>query len=84
MKPGRRGNERATEHKIFCTSMVILGGFLVLGAARFPASWLARACPSSSALPSGWSAQTLGAPLLRDPIWVYNDWSAYKEQSIPS
>ena len=23
----------------------------------------------------------LGGPLLRDPIWVYNDWSAYDELS---
>jgi len=81
MKPGRQRNERATEHKISCTSMAILGGFLVLGAARFPASWVVRAQRSSSALQSGWSAAALGAPLLRDPIWVYNDWSAYDELS---
>jgi hypothetical protein len=23
----------------------------------------------------------LGSPVLRDPIWVYNDWSAYDELS---
>jgi hypothetical protein len=28
-----------------------------------------------------WDAGKLGAPLLRDPIFVYNDWSAYDELS---
>ena len=28
-----------------------------------------------------WEPSRLGAPLLRDPIWVYNDWSAYDELS---
>jgi len=28
-----------------------------------------------------WSPAKLGAPLLPDPIWVYNDWSAYDELS---
>ena len=28
-----------------------------------------------------WSPALLGEPLLRDPIWVYNDWSAYDELS---
>jgi hypothetical protein len=28
-----------------------------------------------------WSPQTLGEPILRDPIWVYNDWSSYDELS---
>jgi hypothetical protein len=28
-----------------------------------------------------WNPQRLGEPLLRDPIWVYNDWSAYDELS---
>ncbi|MGH9732971.1 MAG: hypothetical protein ACRD8A_00085 [Candidatus Acidiferrales bacterium] len=31
--------------------------------------------------PQQWSPQALGAPLRRDPIWVYNDWSAYDELS---
>ena len=30
---------------------------------------------------SRWDPSKLGAPLLRDPIWVYNDWSAYDELS---
>ena len=28
-----------------------------------------------------WSALRLGEPLLRDPIWVYNNWSSYDELS---
>jgi hypothetical protein len=28
-----------------------------------------------------WQPSQLGAPLLKDPIWVYNDWSAYDELS---
>jgi hypothetical protein len=28
-----------------------------------------------------WSPEALGGPLRRDPIWVYNDWSAYDELS---
>jgi hypothetical protein len=30
---------------------------------------------------SNWSSGLLGEPLARDPIWVYNDWSAYDELS---
>ena len=36
----------------------------------------------AAALPSeGWSPAALGEPILPDPIWVYNDWSAYDELS---
>jgi hypothetical protein len=28
-----------------------------------------------------WMPSKLGSPVLRDPIWVYNDWSAYDELS---
>ena len=31
--------------------------------------------------PANWVAEKLGAPLARDPIFVYNDWSAYDELS---
>src|SRR3981081_1558497 len=31
--------------------------------------------------PGNWAAEKLGAPLARDPIFVYNDWSAYDELS---
>ena len=29
---------------------------------------------------AGWSPSKLGEPLLRDPVWVYNNWSSYDEQ----
>jgi hypothetical protein len=28
-----------------------------------------------------WNAQRVGAPLVRDPMWVYNNWSSYDELS---
>src|SRR3981189_1251476 len=31
--------------------------------------------------PGNWAAEKLGALLARDPIFVYNDWSAYDELS---
>jgi len=45
-------------------------------AARSPAQ---SGAPSTSE--SRWDPSVVGAPLLRDPIWVYNDWSAYDELS---
>jgi hypothetical protein len=36
---------------------------------------------ASSTESSKWSPTLLGKPLSRDPIWVYNDWSAYDELS---
>ncbi len=36
--------------------------------------------PASGAT-TEWAPKRLGEPLLRDPIWVYNDWSAYDELS---
>jgi hypothetical protein len=35
----------------------------------------------SGAAAQDWNPQLLGAPLLRDPIWVYNNWSSYDELS---
>lgn len=37
--------------------------------------------PAPVAHAADWSPMALGEPLLRDPIWVYNDWSAYDELS---
>ena len=49
------------------------------------ALWLASpwAAPAAEKAGEGvrWSGKELGAPLLRDPIFVYNDWSAYDELS---
>lgn len=36
---------------------------------------------SSAASATQWAPMRLGEPLLRDPVWVYNDWSAYDELS---
>jgi hypothetical protein len=36
---------------------------------------------SSAATATQWAQMRLAEPLLRDPIWVYNDWSAYDELS---
>jgi hypothetical protein len=41
----------------------------------------ARHPPSTAATTAGWSPRNVGEPLLPDPIWVYNDWSAYDELS---
>ena len=41
---------------------------------------VAQRKPASSAV-TQWIPMRLGEPLLRDPIWVYNDWSAYDELS---
>jgi hypothetical protein len=35
----------------------------------------------SPAAAAQWMPSKLGSPVLRDPIWVYNDWSAYDELS---
>jgi len=35
----------------------------------------------TSADAAGWSPAKLGEPLLHDPVWVYNNWSAYDELS---
>jgi hypothetical protein len=35
----------------------------------------------SPAAAAPWMPSKLGSPVLRDPIWVYNDWSAYDELS---
>ncbi len=40
-----------------------------------------KASSQSAGKPAAWSPMALGEPLLRDPIWVYNDWSAYDELS---
>jgi hypothetical protein len=42
---------------------------------------LGAASPATTSTLTRWDPTLLGAPLLRDPIWVYNDWSAYDELS---
>jgi hypothetical protein len=41
-----------------------------------PATTPLRAQDASS---SSWNPAKLGAPLMRDPVWVYDNWSAYAE-----
>lgn len=65
-----RSNLRTSAHLL--TAALILGG-LVSSVAKSQA----RQNPSDQK----WNPAALGAPLLRDPIWVYNDWSAYDELS---
>jgi hypothetical protein len=58
------------------------GVFLLIAAAILCGATLA-AKSQNVATPTAqkWDPADLGAPLLRDPIWVYNDWSAYDELS---
>jgi hypothetical protein len=42
---------------------------------------LAAQQSSLPAVPRPWSQNDLGAPLIRDPMFVYNNWSAYDELS---
>src|SRR6202790_2040544 len=60
--------------------------FVLTPARICPAAFLLLAVALVAAAPLGgraqeWNPQRLGEPLLRDPIWVYNDWSAYDELS---
>src|SRR5580704_7614257 len=50
-----------------------------LGLLAIPA--VAQMAVSSDPNATQWAPMRLGEPLLRDPIWVYNDWSAYDELS---
>jgi len=49
------------------------------------AGWLSRAqsvfLPLPQATGRSWSPSKLGEPVLRDPVWVYNNWSSYDELS---
>ena len=56
-------------------SLISISLFLV----AFPSA--AQRPRFSAASATQWAPTRLGEPLLRDPIWVYNDWSAYDELS---
>jgi hypothetical protein len=58
------------------------GIFTLSACFLFPIA-ISTAAQQQSASPAAmqWAATRLGEPLLRDPIWVYNDWSAYDELS---
>jgi len=85
----RRSN--AKKHSRFAWPVAVLGVFLCCLLPAF-----LRSQPNQTNVPQkpqtdsrmrtsddagSWSPSRLGEPQLRDPIWVYNNWSAYDEQS---
>src|SRR5215471_2135199 len=68
-----------------CFSRIIFG----LIACYLVLSWQARAqkgaAPAKIAQEAKWDPAKLGETVLRDPVWVYNNWSSYDElsDSIP-
>jgi hypothetical protein len=63
--------------------MKVAGAFSVISLSLFLLAFpgAAQRSASSAASATQWAPMRLGEPLLRDPIWVYNDWSAYDELS---
>ena len=61
--------------RFYLRSRICRAAFLLLLAAGF-----VLAAPVEGGAQE-WNPHRLGEPLLRDPIWVYNDWSAYDELS---
>ncbi|MGB7847995.1 MAG: hypothetical protein WBL63_20455 [Candidatus Acidiferrum sp.] len=53
----------------------------VCAAGACPSGGQTKSTPPSLAKSSPWDPAKLGETLLRDPVWVYNDWSAYDELS---
>lgn len=72
MKNGERFNRRGR------TALVLLGltAFLLVLLIVPEPHRSVRAAQSPV-----WTPEKLGEPLLKDPIWVYNDWSSYDELS---
>ncbi len=85
----RRSN--AKKHSRFAWPVAVLGVFLCCLLPAF-----LRSQPNQTNVPQkpqtdsrmrtsddagSWSPSRLGEPQLRDPIWVYNNWSAYDELS---
>jgi hypothetical protein len=63
--------------RLGCIVLLFLGSAPRQLAQRSPEPSVAVA----SAITQRWAPARLGEPLLRDPIWVYNNWSAYDELS---
>lgn len=61
--------------------MIVKPGIRILLLAFAAACVSGAAHPALAQTPQKWNPQALGAPLLRDPIWVYNNWSSYDELS---
>jgi hypothetical protein len=72
--------DRKTVSVNFMKSAAAFSVFLAaLCVVVFPAT--AQQQTPSTVSATQWLPMRLGEPLLRDPIWVYNDWSAYDELS---
>jgi hypothetical protein len=54
---------------------------VVLAVVAFPLLGQKSSTQQASDKSPGWDPNKIGETLLRDPIWVYNDWSAYDELS---
>ena len=72
-----------TSHASVAILVVCLVLAFVATAGRTPSQTTDKNKPQAGSLASTapWKPSKLGSPALRDPIWVYNDWSAYDELS---
>jgi hypothetical protein len=59
----------------------VAGVFVLSAAAGWMCSAHGTAFHLSQSAAQKWDPSKLGEPLLRDPVWVYNDWSSYDELS---
>lgn len=75
---------KTTQRSTLLSCLVAVLLFVCLAASMPACGQTAKASPdreAPSTSTADWLASRLGAPVLRDPIWVYNDWSAYDELS---
>jgi len=75
-------NERASRGAVTLLA-VCLNLTIIAAAMRSSAQEMDKNKPQTRSPVSigPWMPSRLGSPVLRDPIWVYNDWSAYDELS---
>src|ERR1700730_4855375 len=59
----------------------LLLSLVVCAAAAGPCSGQNSSAPTIPAKIATWDPGKLGETLLRDPVWVYNNWSSYDELS---
>ncbi len=75
----RRVGVNSSARPTFFLNVAVL--FVLSAAARLVSSADGSAFhPRQSAIQK-WDPSKLGEPVLRDPVWVYNDWSSYDELS---